>query len=152
MSAQQPRYWRDALFYAAIAAALAYWLALLLVTRPQPDLNWPLREPLVFIYPALLYPVVEELVFRGLLQDLAHRYLKAWRLGPLTHANILTSLVFTALHFIHHPPLWAAAVLAPSLLFGFFKDRSGGLAAPILLHVFYNSGYFWLFSQIAPAQ
>jgi CAAX protease family protein len=152
MSALQPRYWRDVLFYAAIAAALTYWLALFLITRPQPNLAWPLREPLVFIYPALLYPIVEELVFRGLLQDLAHRHLKAWRLGPLTHANILTSLVFTALHFVNHPPLWAAAVLVPSLLFGFFKDRSGGLAAPILLHVFYNSGYFWLFTRLAPGQ
>jgi membrane protease YdiL (CAAX protease family) len=152
MAALQARYWRDTLFYAAIGAALAYWLALFLVTQPQPDLNWPLREPLAFLYPALLYPVVEELVFRGLLQDLAHRHLKAWRLGPLTHANIMTSVLFTALHFINHPPLWAAAVFVPSLLFGFFKDRSGGLAAPILLHVFYNAGYFWLFVHTSPGQ
>ena len=76
-----------------------------------------------------------------------HLRLKPWRLGPLSHANILTSVLFTALHFINHPPLWAAAVLFPSLVFGLFKDRSGGLAAPIILHVFYNSGYFWLFAQ-----
>ena len=38
-----------------------------------------------------------------------------------------------------------AAVLLPSLVFGFFKDRSGALWAPMALHVFYNSGYFWLF-------
>jgi membrane protease YdiL (CAAX protease family) len=89
---------------------------------------------------------VEELVFRGLIQDMAHRHFKPWRLGPLSHANILTSVLFTALHFINHPPVWAAAVLIPSLLFGFFKDRTGALAAPILLHTFYNSGYFWIFS------
>jgi len=152
MHALQPRFWRDSLFYAAVAAALAYWLVLFLVTRPQPEFDWPLRAPLAFLYPALLYPLVEELVFRGVLQDLAHRYLKAWSLGPLTHANILTSVLFTALHFVNHPPLWAAAVALPSLLFGFFKDRSGRLAAPILLHVFYNSGYFWLFTRIAPGQ
>lgn len=145
MIKQQPRFWGDALFHTAVAAALLYWLALYLTTQQPPDLSWPLREPARFVYPALLYPVVEELVFRGLVQELAHRHLKAWSLGPLTHANILTSLLFTGLHFITHPPLWAAAVLVPSLVFGFFKDRSGGLAAPILLHVFYNSGYFWLF-------
>ena len=152
MDTAQPRFWRDPPFYAAIAAAPVYWLVLYATTRAHSALDWPLREPLLFLYPALFYPVVEELVFRGLIQDLAHRHLKPWRLGPLTHANILTSIVFTALHFIYHPPLWAAAVLAPSLLFGFFKDRSGMLAAPIVLHVFYNSGYFWLFGQPALSQ
>jgi membrane protease YdiL (CAAX protease family) len=146
MTRLQPRFWRDPLFYAAVAAALLYWLALYLLLQPPLELGWPLREPWRFLYPALFYPVVEELVFRGLIQDMAHRHLKAWRLGPLTHANILTSLLFTALHFINHPPLWAAAVLIPSLLFGFFKDRTSALAAPILLHAFYNSGYFWLFA------
>lgn len=150
MRARQPRYWRDRLFYTAIAAALTYWLVLFAIAGAQLDLGWPLREPWVFLYPALLYPVVEELVFRGLVQDLAHRYLTPWRLGPLTHANILTSVVFTALHFINHPPLWAAAVFIPSLLFGFFKDRSGTLSAPVFLHVFYNAGYFWLFTRITP--
>jgi len=145
MSQPQPRFWRDPLFALAVAVALLYWLALFLLTRPAIDLGWPWREPGLFLYPALLYPVVEELVFRGLIQDMAQRHLAPWRIGPLSHANILTSLLFTALHFINHPPLWAAAVLLPSLLFGFFKDRSGALAAPILLHVFYNSGYFWLF-------
>lgn len=145
MIRHQPYFWRDKLLYIALGAALIYWLILYLATGQQPDFSWPLQSPARFLYPALLYPVVEELVFRGLVQELIHRYLKAWTLGPLTHANIFTSLLFTALHFFSHPPLWAAAVLAPSLLFGFFKDRSGGLSAPILLHVFYNSGYFWLF-------
>ncbi len=146
MSDFRPRFWRDPLFFVALAAALTYWLGLYLLTGRQPDLGWPLREPWRFVYPALLYPLVEELVFRGLIQDLAHQHLRPWSLGPLTHANILTSLLFTALHFFSHPPLWAAAVLAPSLVFGLFKDRSGRLAAPILLHAFYNSGYFWLFA------
>ena len=152
MSTSQPRFWRDPLFYAAMGAALVYWLVLFVMTRPQTALDWPLRQPLLFLYPALFYPVAEELVFRGLVQELAHRHLKPWRLGPLTHANILTSLLFTALHFFSHPPLWAAAVLVPSLLFGLFKDRSGTLGAPIVLHVFYNSGYFWLFGQVASGQ
>ncbi|MDT8387260.1 MAG: JDVT-CTERM system glutamic-type intramembrane protease [Thiogranum sp.] len=143
----RPVHWaRDPLFLVALAAALVYWLGLAAFNAPQPDLGWPLREPLRFLYPALLYPIVEEWIFRGFIQDLAHRHLKSWQLGPLSHANILTSLLFTGLHFFSHPPLWAAAVLAPSLIFGFFKDRSGGLGAPIALHVFYNAGYFWFFA------
>jgi len=126
---------------------LLYWGLLLATSTPAIDPGWPLREPMRFVYPALLYPVVEEIIFRGLLQEFIQTRVHPWRAGPLTHANILTSLVFTALHFINHPPLWAAAVFLPSLLFGLVKERSGGLAAPIVLHVFYNSGYFWLFTQ-----
>ncbi|MCO6412667.1 MAG: JDVT-CTERM system CAAX-type protease [Thiogranum sp.] len=147
MLAAQPRFWHDPLFFAAIAAALLYWMGLSLTTPAGSDLAWPLRAPLAFLYPALLYPVVEELVFRGIIQEQLHKRLSPWRLGPLSHANIFTSLLFTALHFINHPPLWAAAVFFPSLVFGLFRDRSGGVTAPIVLHVFYNSGYFWLFAQ-----
>jgi len=141
------RHWQDPLFFAAMAAALLYWLALYLITQPGVDAGWPLREPLRFLYPALLYPIVEEWIFRGFVQELLHRYLQPWSLGPLSHANILTSLLFTALHFINHPPLAAAMVFIPSLVFGFFKDRTGQLTAPVLLHIFYNSGYFWLFTH-----
>ena len=130
----------------AIVAALAYWLVLYLTVQPLLQPGWPWREPLLFLYPALLYPVVEELLFRGLIQELAHQHLKAWKLGPISHANLLTSLLFTGLHFINHPPAWAAAVFIPSLIFGFFKDRTGRLPAPVMLHVFYNSGYLWLFA------
>jgi uncharacterized protein len=147
MSTTPARFWRDPLFFAAAGAALLYWLTLWTLRSPQPDLAWPLQTPLRFLYPALLYPVVEELVFRGFVQEQLHLRLAPWRLGPFSHANILTSVLFTALHFINHPPLWAAAVFVPSLVFGLFRDRTGGLAAPIALHVFYNSGYFWLFSQ-----
>jgi membrane protease YdiL (CAAX protease family) len=147
MNQTEERYWRDPLFFAAVAAALLYWLGLYLLTRPEVDAAWPLREPLRFVYPALLYPVVEEWVFRGLVQDVCHRRLRPWRLGPLSHANILTSLLFTALHFINHPPLAAALVFIPSLVFGFFKDRTGQLGAPVALHIFYNSGYFWIFTR-----
>jgi hypothetical protein len=93
--------------------------------------------------------VVEEIVFRGLVQELVHDYISQRWLGPLSIANLLTSCLFTGLHFLYHPPLWAALVFFPSLVFGFFKDRSGHLTAPILLHVFYNAGFLWLFSNVA---
>ena len=146
MNQQRKAFWFDPVFLAATGAALIFWGLLFVISSPEVNLAWPLREPLRFIYPAMLYPIIEEIIFRGFLQEFIQARIRPWRLGPLTHANILTSLIFTALHFINHPPLWAAAVLLPSLLFGLTKDRSGGLAAPIVLHVFYNSGYFWLFT------
>lgn len=95
---------------------------------------------------ALLYPVLEEIVFRGLIQEQLHAVLSARTFGALSVANLLTSLLFTGLHFLSHPPLWAALVFFPSLIFGYFKDRHRSLQAPILLHVFYNTGFLWLFS------
>ena len=61
MHTTRPNFWRDALFYAALAGALLVWLCMYLLFQPTPDPGWPLREPLIFLYPALLYPIVEEL-------------------------------------------------------------------------------------------
>ena len=99
--------------------------------------------------PVLCYPVLEEIVFRGLIQELVSDYLSRQSLGPLSVANLLTSVLFTALHFLYHPPLWAALVFFPSLVFGFFKDRTRQLTAPIILHIFYNAGFVWLFTTPA---
>lgn len=130
----------------ALLAGPACWLVLYVLHAPVPDWGWPLRSPGLFLMPALVYPVLEEIAFRGLLQEVVRERLSRGSFGPLSHANLLTSLVFTALHFIYHPPVWALLVLFPSLVFGFFKDRTQSLTAPVILHVFYNSGFLWLFS------
>ncbi|MGB5306133.1 MAG: JDVT-CTERM system glutamic-type intramembrane protease [Gammaproteobacteria bacterium] len=137
---------KDPLFLAALAAGPLCWLLIYLILQPEPRWAWPLMAPLQYLLPALLYPVLEEIVFRGLLQDFVRERISASAFGPLSVANLLTSICFTALHFIYHPPLWAALVLFPSLVFGFFKDRTGHLTAPIVLHVFYNAGFLWLFT------
>lgn len=139
---------RDRQFWLAILAAVGFWILLGLFKPVTPDSLWPLHQPLMFLQVVLLYPVLEEYVFRGLLQG----YLREKNWGGrawfgITLANALTSLVFTALHFFYHPPLAAAAVLLPSLIFGYFRDRHSGLAAPIMLHAYYNLGYFWLFAS-----
>jgi len=125
---------------------LLFWLVLYCIQQPVIQWGWPLREPGQFLLPVLLYPVVEEMVFRGLIQELVHDYISHHLLGSLSVANLLTSLLFAGMHFIYHAPLWAALVFFPSLVFGFFKDRTGRLPAPILLHVFYNAGFLWMFT------
>ena len=136
---------RDKVLWIAVLGAPLFWAALLVLSGRDPAWSWPLAEPLRFVLPALCYPVLEEIVFRGLLQEQLQRALRGRTVGPLSGANIVTSAVFTALHFLYHAPAWAAAVFIPSLLFGYFKDQSGRLTIPIALHVFYNSGYYWLF-------
>jgi membrane protease YdiL (CAAX protease family) len=42
----------------------------------------------------------------------------------------------------------SVAVFLPSLIFGYFRDRYDQLHASIVLHVFYNAGYIWIFASI----
>ena len=141
--------WRNPLFYAALMAGLLFWLALYLLQQPVIQWDWPLLQPWQFLVPVVFYPLVEEMVFRGLLQELVHDYISHHSLGLISVANLVTSVAFTAMHFIYHAPLWAALVFFPSLVFGFFKDRTGRLTAPILLHIFYNAGFLWLLTRPA---
>lgn len=139
---------RDTQFWQAIIAALLFWIVGYLWFSPSPDWAWPLHRPRDVLYLALLYPLVEELLFRGMLQGwLLKRPVLKQKIAGLTGANLLTSSIFTGLHFFMHPPLAAAAVIVPSLIFGHFRDRHGKLLAPILLHIYYNLGYFWIFSS-----
>jgi membrane protease YdiL (CAAX protease family) len=139
--------WQDRLFLLAVLAGPAAWLILYLLLQPEPQWDWPLAAPLQYLLPVMVYPVLEEIVFRGLVQELVQEYISARTLGPLSVANLLTSLLFTGMHFLYHAPLWAALVFLPSLVFGFFKDRTGRLLAPILLHGFYNAGFLLLFTS-----
>jgi hypothetical protein len=125
-----------------MAAGPLVWGVLWIWLGPGRPGAW-LERPTLLLWLALALPVLEELAFRGGVQDILARH-TARRLGPLTAANLGTSALFAALHLFAHPPLWAAAVLLPSLLFGYFRERCACLAAPIALHAFYNSGYFLL--------
>lgn len=133
---------RDPLFWLALAAGPAGCLLLAMLPGVQllPGLPASWLAPLLAV---AVYPPVEEWLFRGELQPWLAERLRA-AAGPLTAANAATSAVFAGLHLIFHPPAWAAAVLLPSLVFGYFRERSGGLAAPITLHAGYNAAYFLL--------
>jgi len=111
------------------------------------NIGWPLYSPDRFLILVVLYPLFEELAFRGWLQSMLYSYRFGYRqLAGISLANIITSLIFAGLHFIYHPPIWATLVLIPSLLFGYFRDKYQSVKPAIILHIFYNSGYYWVFS------
>lgn len=94
----------------------------------------------------LLYPVLEEWLFRGLLQPLLLKSaIGRSSLYGITFANVAASVLFTAFHFISHTPVWAVSVLFPSLLFGWFRDRHQSILPAIVLHCGYNLAYFLSF-------
>ena len=127
-------------------AAPLFWAALLALTHPSIDVLWPLAAPSVFLMPALVYPVLEEIAFRGAAQGaLWKTRLADVALGPLSGPNLLTSVAFTGLHLWLRPGWFALGIVVPSLIFGYFRDRYDGIVPSIILHVFYNAGFFLLF-------
>ncbi len=137
---------RDLSFLGALGAAIIFWVGLYWFSDPLLQLDWPRHAPWTFLSLVLLYPVMEEILFRGLLQEALRTRLPPLRWGPVSVANLCTSILFTALHFLTHPLAWALSILLPSLGFGYFMDKYRDLRAPVFLHVFYNAGYFWLFA------
>jgi len=118
----------------------AAWLAPYL-GRPQvafrlpPDLAWQATLQL------LVVALPEELFYRGWLQtSLARlapgrgvRVLGA-RLGS---GFLLTQALFAAGHLVRLQP-WRLGTFFPGLLFGWLRERTGGLAAPVVAHALSN--------------
>lgn len=136
----------DRQFQLAWLAGPITWLALWpwLATHFNP--LWPLQNPLPLILAVLVYPPLEEILFRGWLQQSLQQRLRHSRNWPVSPANLITSLFFAAAHLWRHNLLLAAAVLLPSLIFGYFYERHQGLRSPILLHGWYNLGFVYCFT------
>jgi uncharacterized protein len=133
---------RDPLVLLSLTGGPVFWLLLSLLGQAEPlppDQLWSFP----FFSVSVVQPVLEEVLFRGLIQGLCLQ--SAWgaqRTAGLSYANLLTSSLFALAHLAAHPVGWAMAVIAPSLLFGWWRERSRSVVPPILLHSFYNVGYF----------
>ena len=97
---------------------------------------------LAALHMVLWQPAIEELLFRGLMQSqLSKASGGTLKLGGLSLANLATSLLFALAHLLHHNAWWAAAVIAPSLVFGYFRERHRQIYSAIILHATYNACY-----------
>ena len=99
--------------------------------------------PLLLLSLVVWQPLVEELLFRGVLQGLLLRTTAgATKRWGLSVANLVTSLVFVLVHLVNQPATWAIGVFVPSLVFGLFRDRSGSVWPPLVLHIVFNGAFF----------
>ena len=106
---------------------------------------WSLGDLPTFVWLVLFSPLIEELTFRGIIQEWWYAKSQGTYLFlPLSIANLLTSLLFALIHLVYHAPFWALLVFFPSLLFGYCKERYDSIYPPILLHSVYNWIYFAL--------
>ena len=137
------------LFIVAILGAVAFSIVYgLLYKRPFFTLlNNRSYQALVLLI--IVYPIIEELAFRGFIQtSLAKMASLRTSFGSISSANIVTSVIFSAFHLIHHNVIWALLVFIPSVVFGFFRDKYGSVKPSIVLHIIYNGFYYLLFGSV----
>jgi uncharacterized protein len=138
---------RDPQFLVALAAGIVVWIGLASVGKVSiATESLALRAPWRYLSLVLLYPLAEELIFRGWLQPTLADRLGLRALAGLSAANFLTSALFAAAHLPFHPAPLAIATFLPSLVFGHFQERYRSVVPGVLLHAFYNAGYFALFA------
>jgi membrane protease YdiL (CAAX protease family) len=126
----------------AIVATVAGWLG---ADPPDPIAHDTLRAMLegeVDLWFVVLVgqvvviaPITEELLYRGLVQP-GLRGLGVGRWAAIT----TTSVVFAAMHWQNTAPHAVVALFALSLAFGWAYERTGRLAAPIVMHMLFNLG------------
>ncbi|MEK7602660.1 MAG: CPBP family intramembrane glutamic endopeptidase [Patescibacteria group bacterium] len=91
---------------------------------------------LVFVSLVILPPIIEELLFRGYLYG-------GLRFIGKIKAAVIVSILFAAAHLqlgSGAPPLWIAAIDTGllSLFLVYLREKSGGIMAPIGLHMIKN--------------
>ncbi len=145
---------RSASVYSA-AQYRGLWVALLLGTlvcvllallgEPGVPTAWNSRLSSELLWLALIYPAIEEWLFRGVIQSrlLNCRYGNSSILG-ISVANAITTVLFMAAHLMTLRWPWALLVGGPSLMFGWFRDRYRSILPAIILHSWYNAAYFIL--------
>ncbi|MDH3326719.1 MAG: JDVT-CTERM system glutamic-type intramembrane protease [Gammaproteobacteria bacterium] len=139
------KYLKDPHWYLAFVVAIGFWVVMDIFIQPATPRNL-FSTPEIILVSIILYPILEEIVFRGLVQGLLLmrvRYQKVF--FGLSGANVVTSILFSVLHLVHQAPLMAFLIFFPSLIFGYFRDRHRSILPSIWLHSFYNAGFLMLF-------
>ena len=89
----------------------------------------PLNMAVMFFAIMIAAPVVEELLFRGLLQNALAKYMPVW--GAILLSSFLFALVHLQLYAI-------PALMSLSIAFGYLYHRTGSLRTNIILHIANN--------------
>jgi len=103
----------------------------------------PLPKALMLLGALVIAPVMEELLFRGLIQTAAQESLR-WQPGLRWAGVAITAVLFAGIHVGVQPegtPL--VLILAPLLLLGlalgWVYEATGNIVAPIMVHIGFNT-------------
>ena len=103
----------------------------------------------IIIFQLLLIALPEEFYFRGYFQSTMDVICKKrWRiLGVnLGWSWIITAAVFAVAHSIVRYQWWHFAIFFPALVFGYLRERTGTITAPVLFHAASNVLMNWFAS------
>lgn len=128
---------QDRHFWLALVAGIVTVWALrerLPVLPADVEFGWSLLVSLV-----IWQPLVEEILFRGIIQgQLKNTLWGARSYKGISAANIASSVAFVTIHLVNSAVLLSISILVPSLLYGYFRDRFNSCIPSILLHCAYN--------------
>lgn len=137
------RYW--ALQALIAMSGLFFGLAAFAVLRPSPALegfDWPallLSAAVLAVFTA----VVEEFIFRGLVQGAAQQAFG----GPA--AVLASSLLFASMYLGSLSPAFFAVISLVGFYFGYCAQKTGSLAGVTLAHVLMNLGLMFVWPAVA---
>lgn len=92
-------------------------------------------------FQVLLIALPEEFFFRGYMQGMLGRvFVKKWKLfgASLGWAWPVTAVVFAFSHSFVTFQWWHFSIFFPALLFGWLREKTGSITAPILFHAMSN--------------
>jgi membrane protease YdiL (CAAX protease family) len=124
-------------FLAVLPVCLAlWWLTTLVLGGQEHPILKALRhvgaawQILATLSAVVMAPLMEEIVFRGLLQSMFRNYF----------TNPWPGIVFSSAAFaaLHDPSSWPA-IFALGVVLGYNYERTGRLLAPILIHALFNT-------------
>lgn len=93
------------------------------------------------VFQLLLVALPEEFFFRGYMQGALNTVFKArWRVfgAQLGFAWLLTAAVFALSHSFVNYQWWHFSIFFPALVFGWLREKTGSITAPILFHALSN--------------
>jgi membrane protease YdiL (CAAX protease family) len=133
-------FWGFAAWLPSLPPALAAWIAPYL-GAPRFALRLPDGLALQAAAQLLVVALPEELFSRGWIQTSLARQAPARGVAVLGarlgHGFLLTQALFAAGHLVTLQP-WRVGTVFPGLLFGWLRERTGGLAAPVVAHALSN--------------
>ncbi len=100
----------------------------------------------VILYQLVIVALPEEFFFRGYMQSALNAVFPRRRrfLGAdLGAAWIVTALVFAIAHSLIVYRWWHFAIFFPALVFGYLRERTGSITAPVLFHAASNILMNW---------
>lgn len=105
----------------------------------------------ISVYNIILFlfasPLLEEFIFRGLVQNNINNFLKTGVFLHISFGNIISSLIFTFIHLLLNDFAFIyLLVFLPSLFFGYLYDKYRNLLLPVLFHSFFNINVFTAYS------